>query len=35
MTDGQLSDDDERGLLHLLQAIEAKNKLEAIAADVG
>jgi transcriptional regulator with XRE-family HTH domain len=31
----QLSEDDERSLLHLLDAIEAKNKLKALAADVG
>jgi transcriptional regulator with XRE-family HTH domain len=32
---GQLSEDDERSLLHLVEAIEAKNKLKALAADVG
>ena len=31
----ELSDDDERSLLHLIDAIEAKNKLKAIAAEVG
>jgi transcriptional regulator with XRE-family HTH domain len=30
-----LSEEDERSLLHLLDAIEAKNKLMAIAAGVG
>ena len=29
-----LSDDDERSLLHVLDAIEAKNKLKLLAADV-
>jgi hypothetical protein len=32
---GQLSEDDERSLLHLLDAIEAKNKLKELAANVG
>jgi len=31
----QLSEEDERSLLHLLDAIEAKNKLKALAANVG
>ena len=30
-----LSEDDEKSLLHLIDAIAAKNKLKAIAADVG
>lgn len=30
-----ISEDDERSLLHLLDAIEAKNKLKALAANVG
>lgn len=30
----QLSEDDERSLLHMLEAIEAKNKLKEIAAGV-
>ncbi len=30
-----LSEDDERSLLHLIDAIAAKNKLKAIAANVG
>lgn len=30
-----LSDEDEHSLLHLLDAIEAKNKLKAVAAEVG
>lgn len=30
-----LSEDDEKSLLHVLDAIEAKNKLKKIAADVG
>ena len=29
-----LSEDDERSLLHVIDAIEAKNKLKALAADV-
>ena len=32
---GQLSDDDERSLMHVLDAIDAKNKLKALAANVG
>jgi hypothetical protein len=34
MAVGQMSDDDERSLLHLIEAIEAKNKLKEIAAGV-
>jgi transcriptional regulator with XRE-family HTH domain len=30
-----LSEEDERSLLHLIDAIEAKNKLKALAANVG
>jgi len=30
-----LSEEDERSLLHLLDAIEAKNKLKSLAANVG
>lgn len=30
-----ISDDDERSLLHMLEAIEAKNRLKALAAKVG
>ena len=30
-----LSEDDEKSLLHVLDAIEAKNKLKKIAAGVG
>ncbi len=32
---GELSEDDEKSLLHLLDAIEAKNKLKQLAAKVG
>ncbi len=32
---GALSVDDEKSLLHMLEAIEAKNKLKALAAKVG
>ena len=32
---GSLSDDDERSLLHLIDAIAAKNKLKVIAAEMG
>lgn len=32
---GPLSGDDEKSLLHMLEAIEAKNKLKALAAKVG
>jgi hypothetical protein len=32
---GPLSADDEKSLLHMLEAIEAKNKLKALAAKVG
>ena len=32
---GYFSEDDERSLLHLLDAIEAKNKLKELAAKVG
>ena len=32
---GDLSDDDERSLLHMLEAIEAKNRLKKLAASVG
>jgi len=35
MTLEDLSEDDEKSLLHLIDAIAAKNKLKAIAADVG
>ena len=31
---GPLSEDDERSLLHMLEAIEAKNRFKAIAANV-
>ena len=34
MTLGQLSEDDERSLLHLFDAIEAKNKLKELAAGI-
>lgn len=32
---GELSDDDEKSLLHMLEAIEAKNRLKKLAASVG
>jgi transcriptional regulator with XRE-family HTH domain len=32
---GPVSEDDERSLLHLIDAIEAKNKLKEIAAGIG
>ena len=35
LTAGELSEDDERSLLHVLEAIEAKNRLKALAAEVG
>lgn len=32
---GNLSEEDEKSLLHILEAIEAKNKLRALVAELG